>query len=360
MKVESSLIVNLEGLLREFDGKCSSAFYSSISEMLNVLKKSESVKTGSTMYSWGIATGTGLLSKYVDGHFNQCLAIRDSIGFGSDVKIELPSKILSSEKKVKGWGFEVADLSQSAWVIKQLNVASDLELIRLATLILRDYLFKKKEVTYCALCFRVTRTRKYCWHHSSDDPTFRQNIKIGNVLKSDEKFKKHLAKRKLRGAYGENPKGNAKELSSLLENSNWEESSLALIQLMREYLPTIFLLLGDKLNAPNGLLTYKFLKERYSSLSDFISRVYSPKVLDNRFEASRSAFWFVNTLAIAEGWYKAELETKVNRSKQKRSMSKRNNLVFSLRDQGLSVRKIAEQVGIGKSRIQKILTNEND
>ncbi|MBO7920600.1 hypothetical protein AB6T38_06935 [Aliiglaciecola sp. SL4] len=359
MKVENHLIVNLEGLLREFEGTCSSAFYSSVSEMLNVLKKSESVKTGATKYSWGIATGTGILSKYLDKHFNQCLAICACIGFGSDEEIELPSKVLSSEKKVKGWGLEVAELSQSAWVVKRLDVASDLELIRLVTLILRDYL-NKKEVTYCALCFRVTRTRKHCWDHTSNLPSFHKSKQIGGFLKTDQKLKNHLRKRDLRGAYGENPKGNPKELSFLLENSKWEESCLALMQLMRKYLPTIFLLLGDKLKAPNGLLTYKFLKEEYSSLTDFINRVYSKEVLRNTCEKSRSAFWFVNTLAIAEGWYKAELEMEINQSKQKRGTLERNKLVFSLREKGMSVRKIAEQVSINKSRIQKILTNENN
>lgn len=357
MKIESHLIDNLEGLLREFEGRCSLVFYSNISEMLDVLKKNGAVKTGPTKYSWGIATGTGLLCKYVDKGFSQCLAICNKIGFGSGANIELPSKVLSSEKKVKGWDFDVLDLSQSAWVVKQLEVASDLELIRLVTLILRDYLYKK-EVTYCALCFRVTRTRKYCWHHSSDKPTFYEIKKIGSVLKSDEMLKKHLAKRDLRGLYGENPKGNREELSFILENTNWGKSSLALLKILIEYLPTIFLLLGEKLRASDTLITHKFLNEQFSSLSDFISKVYAPDVLDNRYEKSRSAFWFVNTLVIAEGWYKAELDIEINRSKQKRSTTDRIENIISLRNQGLSVRKIAELVGISKSLIQKILTDK--
>ena len=356
MKIENHLIENLEGLLKQFEVMCSSAFYLSITEMLNVLKKSESVKTGPTKYSWGIATGTGLLTKYVDEHFERFLVMCDRNGLDTNVEIDLPSRVLSSEERVKGWELEVAKLIQSAWLLKLLSVASDLELIRLVTLVLRDYLYKR-EVTYCALCFRITRTRKYCWKHSSDSPIFHESKKIGSALKRDEKFGKHLGKRELRGAYGENPMGNSKELSFLLENPDWEESSLALIQLMRKYLPTIFLLLGDKLKAPNGLLTYKFLKEKYSSLSIFISRVYSQNALDNRFETSRSAFWFVNTLSIAEGWYKAELEMEIKRSKKKRSTLERDKLVFSLRDQGLSVRKIAVQVGLSKSHIQNILTD---
>ena len=357
MKVENDLIVNLEGLLKEFGKRCSSDFNSSVCKMLDTLKESESVKTGPIKYSWGIASGTGLLSKYVDDHFDNCLSICDKIGLNIDSDTERPSQVLSSEKKVKGWGFRVAELSHSAWVVKELEIASNLELMRLITLILRDFLYKTK-VTYCALCFRVTRTRKYCWHHSSDSPDFHRSKKIGGVLKRDKEVEKYIRKRELREVYGENPVGNSRELSYLLENSIWEDSSLALIQMLRAHLPTIFLLLGEKLKAPNGLLTYKFLKEKYRSLSELITEVYSKNVLDNRWEKSRSVFWFLNTLVIANGWYKAELDMQASRAKQRHNTLMRNEQVFSLHKQGFSVREIAEQIGVGKSLIQKLLTTE--
>jgi hypothetical protein len=93
------------------------------------------------------------------------------------------------------------------------------------------------------------------------------------------------------------------------------------------------------------------------SFSEYIRRIYKPRFLDNRYETSTSELWFFFTLLEAESYYKAELEAENTPDLRIKDTTERDKEIMRLRKEGGSYRKIANEIKVSKSLVEKICKN---
>ena len=93
------------------------------------------------------------------------------------------------------------------------------------------------------------------------------------------------------------------------------------------------------------------------SFSDYVRIIYKTNILDNRYETSTSKLWFFFTLLEAEYWFKAEELAKSVPDLRVKNTLKRDDKIIKLRREGMSLRKISNEVNISKSLIERICKN---
>jgi len=364
-KKNEVLLDNLQGLLKEFSNLASEPFYKSLDAIIYCIKSGEGISKGATKFTWGKATAKNIATKHLNERFIElvniyhvyCIDSKDLM-YSAVGKVQLPSEVLIHNSKVEEWILIVSEITRYFRNTSNNKAYHDLELMRLVILVLNSHLFKK-EVKSCPACYRVIRNRVYCWEHSSKLPSFHRSIKLKEILRNEQQSVRFLKDREIRNILGEYPSGNKLQFIQIIMCETWDVASAAIAQLVNEYLPSLQKLFSEKLELECIAIKGNDLTKNFDNLVDFIEWTYSSRILDNRFESSRSVFWFVNTLFVADGYFKAETQLADNVDKRFKDTNSRDEEIIRLKRSGFSIRKIEKQVDVNRAQIHNILNKWN-
>jgi hypothetical protein len=263
----------------------------------------------------------------------------------------------------------VASLSNAEF---DRGVIADLDLIRLLMISLHSVISKKGYLK-CGCCYRRILSHKYCRYHSSSHSDFYMLSKrLSNYQDNglSESIKKWQDKRAILGDFVEvfslrtltNNTVLPKEFNS---HTPAVEVDFEIFIILMKISKWPWEVASDYIehwitNLPEVCKIISGASKKVSSFKEYVRLVYSKEYLDNEYEHSTSAMWFYTTLLEAQSWLNAENESNRDSDKRYKDNSDRDNIIFTLVKQGLSIRNISERVGLGKSRVHKIIELGNE
>lgn len=375
--LEERLVVTLDKLLSEYRNAISKDLFNSLNTMLNVLKMKGVSLTDSDKYQPVLVFGKTNLSSllkdhvdphlsslenifhkhhYPDVHFSECSLLNFRFG---GVEEYCDNLLITSQRS-----------SDDIDLNNKYKLTSDITLIRLFLLniysLASTYSFKT-----CKACFRRIFSKKYCWLHKSGDKEFYMQAKrVGKF--QDAEIKTFIEKWKIkREVLGEYPNLISQEGGKIIGSKsdnvsayyssvaipldifnliksfvqpNWRDGGAAIEEFIKSELPSINKIIGGQTKEVN-------------TFSEYIRRIYTPNFLDNRYETSTSEIWFFFTLLEAESWFDAEFKSEHSPDLRIKNTFIRDEEIFKLRKKGDSFRKIAKEVSVSKSLVEKICKN---
>lgn len=355
----ASIVSELE---KEISGKVDSDFCKALRDFSREIHAKgilQSTKFKEDKFAFGRRRCWSYATNYLDAHFLQAIEFCEILT-GEQAEVRLPSEQLKSNFSFEYWHQLVKESVQKLNIAGLKVLANKLDAIRLITSCMNTTSIEG-EIHYCRYCFRRVPTKNNCRYHMAVFDEFYLDVKRPMQFLDNDGWKWVVRQRGIRGIIGEYPFNHsyyreAGELPKLIHQGSWSFASGLLQKLF-----------DTELNSLRGVLVIKMYEQEqkslfplnlsFSSYASFVRWLYSKEILDNTYEDSISAFWLINTLFAANERYKAEIKLSEHTKKIKQGCEGRNLEITRLHRSGLSYRKIADELGISKSLVGKVVSN---
>jgi len=375
--LEEQLLVSLEKLLSDYNHEISEGLSAGLNALLSAFKcqgvSLTRQNTEQPVLVFGKANLSRLLEKHIDSHIVEMQKVlHDDLNL--DIHLTKSSLINFKLSKVSEYCDNLMNAARSVSLNIELNasyrIVSDLTIIRFFILniysLVSDFSFKK-----CKACFRKILSNKYCWLHKTANVDFyQQTIRVMKFQDLENKnfIENWKNKREWLGDHPNLiPSGMGQHKLMVNEQINSYKNTVAIphdiYDLVKSFSQVdwkcgknaIDNFIKSELPMVNTIV--EGLTTDADSFSDYVRIIYKPNILDNRYETSTSELWFFFTLLEAEYWFKAEDLAKSVPDLRVKNTLKRDEKIIKLRREGMSLRKISNEVNFSKSLIEKICKN---
>jgi len=360
----------IPNLLKSYRGLVAESLISNLNGFLNEIKQGIAIsKEGSSPKSiFGRANLNQLMERWIDPYLAE---LSDAIS--EERLCQLGDlKCASIDFKCGGsakWADSLLDISRKTSLRAELpynqKVSAELDLIRQFILIVQSVISSEK-YRGCKYCFRRIISDKACWLHKAGVPDFyKKAVKVDSYKNQDfgEWVDTWKSKRILLGDCVEVACTNyggvdayvpavlvPSEVYEMLKSFTdlpWSDAS----ELLDSFL---------KSSAPHVYMRVAGVSDEVDCFEQYVYAIYDNQNLDNRYETSTSALWFLLTVMEAEAWFRAEKVAQFS-NVRKKDNTERDREIMRLSAEGYSVRKISEKIyselglKVGKTTVSNVL-----
>lgn len=357
-------------LLKSYRGLVAESLISNLNGFLNEIKRGIAIskEENSPTNIFGRANLNQLIERWIEPYLAELgnVIAEEKLCRSGDLKCA--SIDFNCGGAVK-WADSLLDLSRKTYLCAELpfnqHVSAELDLIRQFILIIQSVVSHEK-YRCCKYCFRRIISGKACWLHKTVVPGFyKKTIKVGSYKNQDfgewlDTWKStrillgdciEVACRDHGGADAYVPSvvvpDEVYDMLKSFTDLPWPDASSLLDSFLKSSAPHVYMRVAG-------------VNDEVECFEQYIHAIYSSQNLDNRYETSTSALWFLVTVMEAEVWFRAEKIAGFSNIREKDN-SERDREIIRLSEKGYSVREISKKlyselgIKVGKTTVSKVL-----